>query len=68
MPVSLLVMMYECAQVFYNFGIANVIKNKMSADPQWARLRGTARGATASGDYYGSAEAHRIDDATGTEL
>ena len=52
----------------HKYFIANVIKNKMSADPQCARLRGTARGATASGDYYGSAEAHRIDDATGTEL
>ena len=51
------------AQVYYDFGLANVIR-KLFANPEWAAARGKGRDTSAAG-FYGSAEAARVNRFTG---
>ena len=53
---------YLHAQVYYDFGVANVIR-KLFADPDWAAARGKGRDTSAAG-FYGSCEAARLDRVT----
>jgi hypothetical protein len=50
------------AQVYYDFGLANVI-HKLFADPEWAAARGKGRDTSAAG-FHGSPEAARADEVT----
>ena len=54
--------MYMHAQVYYDFGLANVIC-KLFGDPEWAAARGKGRD-TSAGGFYGGPEAARLDRVT----
>ena len=55
--------MYIHTQVYYDFGLANVIR-KLFRDPEWAAGRGKGRDTSSAG-FYGSPEAVRLNRVTG---
>jgi hypothetical protein len=53
-------------QVYYDFGLDNVIRDKLFTDPEWCKYRGEGRDV--DDDYYCSDEACRLHAAAGVSL
>lgn len=54
-------------QTFYDLGLANVIRDRLFVDPEFAAARGKGRDFS-SGSLYGAAEAQRINRVTNGKL